>query len=368
VKNGPNSKYTHWYSFKSFPVKIERNPNYAAWLNFASMPKLNYGNPEVMNYMLGVPQFWQTEADVAGWRLDAANEVTSDYWRAFRSKVKSINRDAWILGEVWGDASQWLKGDQWDSAMNYPFRAAVVGFVGKNGTAKASDLMNNLMRNYTSYAPQVSRNMMNLIGSHDTPRILTECGGDRSLAKLAAILQFTWVGTPSVYYGDELGMEGSRDPENRRGMTWLAVSPQNDFLSLYKKLIKTRNENPALQSGDPVSMLADDTKRVVAFARVLDGTADVIALNRSDFTQNIDLNLSTVAGLPKTVATVDFTNALNGSAHAAHQSILHLQLAPRSAAVLIPRLGYSPHLRHRRRDLSSANLATSLASAHKEPK
>jgi len=368
VKNGAESRFTGWYSFKSFPVRIERDPNYAAWFNFASMPKLNYGNPDVTAYMLGVPQYWQTKADVAGWRLDAANEVTSDYWRAFRSKVKSIDKNAWIVGEVWGDASQWLKGDQWDSVMNYPFRSAVLGLFGKSGTGRASELMNSLMRVYNSYAPQVSRNLMNVIGTHDTPRILTACGGDRDLAKLAAILQFTWVGTPSIYYGDELGMEGDRDPDNRRGMTWSNATPQNDFLSLYKKLIKTRNENPALQSGDPVPLLADDEKRVVAFARVLDGTADVIALNRSDFTQNIDLNLSTVAGLPKTVATVGFTNALTGSAHAAHQSILHLQLAPRSAAVLIPRLGSSPHLSHLRRDLSSANLATSQALAHKEPK
>lgn len=368
VKNGASSKYTDWYTFKSFPVRVGQNPNYLAWFNYPSMPKLNYTDADVRKYILGVPEFWQTSADVAGWRLDAANEVSPDFWREFRTKVKSLDKDAWILGEVWGDGTPWLQGDEWDSVMNYQFRKAVLDFVSKSGNGKPTGLVRELMRVYASYAPQVSRNMMNLIGSHDTPRILNLCGGDASLAELAALIQFTWVGTPSIYYGDEIGMNGGADPDNRRGMTWEAATPDNGVLNFYKLLIRTRNQNLPLQSGDPVPIVADDDKQVAAFARVLGDQADVVALNRSGETESIDLNLSTVAGLPKTVLTVDFTDALSGRVYKPDASTLHLRLAPRSAAVLIPRLGSSIHPRHDLRALSGAALATSKESAQKEPK
>ncbi len=359
IKNGAASKYTDWYTFKSFPVKVGPNPNYVAWFNYPSLPKLNYASADARRYMLGIPKFWQAHADVEGWRLDAANEVTPDYWRDFRKTVKAIDHNAWIVGEEWGDASPWLKGDQWDSTMNYQFREAALGFVTKTGSGKPTDLMRKLMSVYSSYAPQISRNMMNLIGSHDTARILTLCDGDRSLSKIAANLQFTWVGTPSIYYGDELGMAGGKDPDNRRGMAWAMATPENDFLSLYRTLIKARNENLPLQSGDPAPILADDSKRVVAFARVLNNQADVIALNRSDKPENIDLNLGSVADLPRTAITVEFTDALSGKNYIPSEGTLHLRLAPRSAAILIPRLGSLNQPSH--------HLATSKPFAHKEP-
>ena len=369
VKNGANSPYTGWYTFRSFPVKIGENPNYEAWFNFPSMPKLNYSNADVRRYMLNIPEFWDQHADVAGWRLDAANEVTPDYWREFRKKVKALRKDTWIVGEVWGDGTPWLKGDQWDSVMNYQFRQSVLNFVTKTGSGKPSDLMRSLMTVYNSYAPQVSRNMMNLIGSHDTARVLTLCNGDIDLARLAAILQFTWVGAPSVYYGDELGMEGGPDPDNRRAMTWEVATRQNGFLNLYKQLVHLRRSNLALQSGDPISLVADDNKKVVAFARVLGDQADLIAVNRGNNPQTIDLHLGPVAGLPTSTVSVEFTDALTGTHYSPSKSILHLRLAPRSAAVLIPQLGSSFHPSHHRPVLSGTGLAMSTKNnyAQKEP-
>lgn len=367
VKNGADSKFTGWYTFKSFPVRVQRNPNYLGWANSASMPKLNYDSSDVRKYVLGIPEYWQKNANISGWRLDAANEVDPGFWREFRTKVKSLDKDAWIVGEVWGDGTPWLKGDQWDSVMNYQFRNAVLGFVTKAGSGKPSDLEAQLMHVYHSYPPQVSRNLMNLIGSHDTPRILTLCNGDRSLAKLAAALQFTWVGTPNIYYGDELGMEGGRDPDNRRAMTWSTATADNDFLDLYKKLIETRNKNLPLQSGYPAPLLADDEKRVFAFARVLGVHADIVAINRSESPQEIDLNLNTVSGIPKSAVTVEFTDALSGQAYPASHSTLHLRLSARSAAVLIPRSGSSIHSSHAWNALHSAPLAMSYASGQKEP-
>ncbi|AIE85612.1 alpha amylase N-terminal ig-like domain-containing protein [Fimbriimonas ginsengisoli] len=344
VRNGAASKYTGWYGFKSFPVKIQENPNYVAWFNFPSMPKVNHSNPAFRRYLLDVPVYWAKHADVAGWRLDVANEVPMDFWRDFRRTVKSINPQNWILGEEWGDATRWLQGDQWDSVMDYPFRGAVLNFVGKDGSGKPSDLMNGLMAAYSRYAPQVSRNAMNLIGSHDTPRILTMCGEDKDLAKLAASIQFTWAGTPSIYYGDELGMSGGKDPENRRGMEWAKATDRNEFLTHYRRLIAIRNANPALQSGDPVPLGSNDANGTATYARVLDadkGQIAVIALNRSDRPQQIVFSLDRL--IHRRLKLVD---ALGGEAATlSPQGQIRLSLAPKSAAILVPPSGLIRHSR-----------------------
>lgn len=332
-QKGKDSPYADWYTFHSFPVQVKENPNYVAWFNFPSMPKLNLSNPETRKYMLDIPRFWDQKAEIAGWRLDVANEVQMDFWRDFRKVVKGIDKDNWIVGEVWGDGAPWLKGDQWDSVMNYRFRGAVLGFVGKDGNGRPSEFLNGLMSVYNSYAPQVSRNMMNLLGSHDTPRILTLCGDDRDLAKLAAVIQFTWVGAPSIYYGDELGMAGDKDPDNRRGMRWDLATPQNDFLALYRRLVKTRRESRVLQSGDPHPIFTDDAQGTLAYARVLGNDFALVALNRSSQTREVAVPL---AGFPARRST--FTNALTGETlKVSPNGHLLVSLPPKAAAVLIPR-------------------------------
>jgi cyclomaltodextrinase len=333
VKNGEASRYKDWYTIHSFPVRTQGQPNYESFFNSPSMPKLHILNPEAEQYFLKIPQYWQTHADIAGWRLDVGNEVPMDYWRAFRKVVKKQDPQAWIVGEEWGDASPWLLGDQWDATMNYQFREAILQLVGKGHSGKPSAFMGTLMNTYASYAPQVSRNLMNLIGSHDTPRILTETGGDRDLAKLAAIIQFTWVGAPCVYYGDELGMEGGVDPDNRRGMTWARATPDNDFLSLYKKLIRLRTGSKILQSGEPEKLIADDAKGTAAFSRTLDGDSAYVALNRSDAQQTIDLPV----GKPAV-----FREALTGASYSPNHGFIHLTLASKRAAILMPLQGNSP--------------------------
>ncbi len=329
LANQKGSKYLGWYTIKQFPVRVQQNPPYVAWFNYPSMPKLNVLNPATESYLLGVLDYWDKRAEIAGWRLDTGAEVSSDYWRAFRRHLKSLNPNYWIVGEEWGDATPWLRGDQWDSVMNYPFRAAILRFLGKSGDAKPSEFMKGLMANYSSYAPQVSRNLMNLLGSHDTPRILTECGGDRQLAKLAAIIQFTWVGTPSVYYGDELGMEGERDPDNRRGMEWGLANSQNDMLSLYRKLISLRRSHKVLQSGDPVLLRASDRDGVAAYARVLGEDAAVVAINRSAMPKAVAISLS---GLSE---HSDFVNALDGAPAPVSRHMVSLTIPARGAAILV---------------------------------
>ena len=334
-ENGERSRYRSWYTPHSFPIRVQNPPNYHAWFNFPSMPKLNHSNPDVQAYLLGVPTFWMAQADVAGWRLDVADEVPDDFWRAFRRTVKALDPQAWIVGEVWGDAKRWLGGDQWDSAMNYPFRDVAVRFLAQR-SEPAERAWARLEALYWRYGPTVSRNLLNLLSSHDTPRFLTVCGGDRSLARLGATLLLTWVGAPSVYYGDELGMEGGPDPDNRRGMRWDLVRDGNDLLACYRSLIVARNASRALQSGDPVLLLARGD--LLAFARVLDNDLAVVALNRGDRPADLRLRIPR----PGVSSTATLTDALTGQSRTVRRGVLDLTLPARSSAVLIPALGDDP--------------------------
>ncbi|MBS1707343.1 MAG: alpha amylase N-terminal ig-like domain-containing protein [Armatimonadetes bacterium] len=336
IEKGKNSKYTDWYFIKSYPVAVKENPPYEAWFGFPSLPKLNTNAPGPSAYVLDTIDFWDREAKIDGWRLDVANEVDQRFWRRFRPKVKSHGKDKWIVGEIWGDGSPWLQGDQFDSVMNYRFRGAVLDFVAK-GTSSPTAFMDNLMRVYTSYVPQVSRNMMNLLSSHDTPRFLTECGEDGRRARLGALVQFTWVGAPCVYYGEELGMSGGKDPENRRGMRWDLATVENPNLSFYKKLARVRLGSEALMVGDPVRVQADDQRNFVAYGRVYRDDAALVTLNRSDREQTVQVSLPQAL---RPALTRKCVEALSGKPiQVSPDGKLNLTLAPMSGAILVPAKG-----------------------------
>jgi glycosidase len=325
-----------WYTVRSWPVRLDAAPTYEAWSGFGAMPKLNHANPEVRRTVRGVVEHWQERAAVHGWRLDVAPEVPMEFWREFRSWVKT-DPDRWIVGEMWGDASPWLKGDQWDSTMNYQFRNSVLRFVAK-GAESPRAFWDDLMRVHHAYGPRVSRNLLNLISSHDVPRILTECGGDARLARLAAMLLFTWVGAPCVYYGDEIGMEGGPDPDNRRPMDWRRATADNPFLSLYARLARIRNASPALQSGDPMLLAADERTRTLAFARVAAQDVRVVVVNRCERPRTVRL------ALPRDLAdrarpATEWYCSLSGASAKASQGRLTVAVPPVSLVVLSPRSG-----------------------------
>lgn len=284
------SRYKDWFFVKEYPIKVESNPKYEGWAGHEWMPKLNILNSEVTDYALGVLDFWEKEASIDGWRLDVANEVPMEFWRKFRTHLKSVSTDRWILGENWGDSSAWLNGDQWDSAMNYPFRTAVLRFVATEESSP-SEFVSSLMEAYCYTSPAVARNMLNLVGSHDTPRIATlgKHGGES--ARLAAIALLTWVGTPCVYYGDEIGMEGGVDPENRRGMEWDMKGDPFRINEVYRKLIKTRLASDALMVGDPVVVMTDDQRGIVVYGRRAKGESALIVLNRSGEAQTVRVSV-----------------------------------------------------------------------------
>ncbi|HMS55555.1 MAG TPA: alpha amylase N-terminal ig-like domain-containing protein [Fimbriimonadaceae bacterium] len=341
LKNQEKSAYKDWFFVKKFPVKVEPNPNYEAWWGYQSMPKLNVKNPEVRKHLLKVPEFWRKKARIHGWRLDVANEVDMSFWREFRQVVKSADSNSWIVGEVWGDGTPWLKGDQWDSIMGYQFRDAAIRFFAE-GTTKPSEFMTRLMQVYDSYVPQVSRNLMNLLSSHDPPRFVNLCKGNHDLARLAAVVQMTWPGSPSIYYGEEVGMEGEHDPLNRAGMEWSKVGPNNKTLGLYKRLVAARNASKALRLGTPIALQHDDTNRTFAFARKFGEDFAIIVVNRSDKEQTIGVSNRSI----RSEGSVE--DILSGKTYRLGSDNLSLNVGPLSAAVLVPsQSGKQPILKSR---------------------
>jgi glycosidase len=347
-KNGAASPYTNWYFIKSYPVEVKENPPYVAWFNYPSMPKLNVMNPATHQYLLDVLHYWLKNAPgVSGYRFDVANEIDQRFWRDARKDLKGIDPNIWLVGEEWGDASQWLQGDQWDASMDYPFREACLGFFATQQSS-ASQFAQALMANYNRYAPQVSRNMMNLLGSHDTARFLTLCKGDVASDELAAAVQFTWVGAPSIYYGDEIGMQGGVDPDNRKGMVWSEANDANPVLEFYKKLIRIRKSSSALQSGDPRILQTNDANSTFAYARELDDDLAVVAVNRSSSAQTIFVQLPETAPY-STALRQGFLDALSGRRFSVTGHELTLSLAAKSAVILRPLSSHVSSTGHQRR-------------------
>lgn len=335
-KKGAASAFKDWYFIKSFPVNTEGSPNYEAYNGLAFMPKLNVMNPATHNYVLSVFDYWLKKADgVDGLRLDVASRVDSELWKDLRERIKPSRPDVWILGEEWGDATKWLQGDQWDASMNYPFRSVCLRFFAQQSIG-SSELASKLMGVYRTYPPEVARNEMNFLSTHDTPRFLTQCKGDLGLDHLAAALLFTWPGTPSIYYGDEIGMEGGADPLNRKCMQWDKATDSNPTLNYYKALIKTRNSSESLQSGEPLILDVNDAKQTFAFARISGRDATVVALNRSRVKQTISFRLPELAPL-NAAAREGFIDSLSNRQFSAIGHDLSLELEPCSALILRPR-------------------------------
>ena len=274
--NDENSPYRCWYQFK------EGN-NYESWWGCSNLPNVNEMEPTYLDYILrdenSVIKKW-LRLGASGWRLDVADELPDEFIKILRTEAKKVKEDAVIIGEVWEDASnkvayskerEYLLGYELDSVMNYPFKDNVTEFI--MGRRSAEDLDRNLMSILENYPKEVSFSLMNLLGTHDTMRIKSLFGGyeencgDKKLSsglenlaifrlKCALFIQMTYVGVPSVYYGDEIGMEGGRDPYNRAPFDWRNVDI--DLLDTVKALGKLRNEEEVLKTGFYKTLYAKD--------------------------------------------------------------------------------------------------------------
>ncbi len=284
------SAYRNWFTVHRFPVKIENPPPYSAWWNIPYVPKLNHDNPEVGRYLLDVVMRWMRRAPINGWRLDVANEVPDHFWRRFRQEVKRERPDAVIIGEIWGDASHWLRGDMFDSVMNYPWRGTILDWVAFRRISP-STLDDRLRLLAMTYPRAVTYGMYNMLSSHDTPRLRTLCGGDWRKVRLAFLLQMTLPGAPAIYYGEEVGMEGGNLPDNRRPMQW-NPSPEGEALREYvKSLIRLRKEAPALRRGEWTTLLTDDRQNVYAYLRKHQNERLLVVINNGERQASVSIDM-----------------------------------------------------------------------------
>ncbi|HBM79325.1 MAG TPA: alpha-glycosidase [Clostridiaceae bacterium] len=285
------SAYKDWFFIKSFPVSTDKI-NYVTFANNVStMPKLNTGNTEVKKYLLDVSKYWIKETGIDGWRLDVCDEVDHSFWRGFRKVVKKAKPDSFIVGEIQHEACSWLKGDQLDSIMNYPFKEVMNDFFAKRKiTAEKFD--NELSAARALYMKNINMNLLNLLDSHDTPRFLTECGGDVCRMKLAVAFQYTYIGMPYIYYGDEVGMLGGNDPLCRKCMIWDDSKQNKELLEFYRTLNHIRKENKALVYGDYKTIYKN--KNIIAFKRMLNNEKIIVILNNSD--DDLKVRIEGIAG------------------------------------------------------------------------
>lgn len=318
---GPDSPYWSWFKVSEWPLAVRYRPQhrppgfehftdadavrfadetgipfvsdegdgpfiettYDAWYGVPSMPRFDLTNPETRAYLIDVGRHWLSRFDADGIRMDVARYIELDVWRAARPAFRATRPDAYLLCEIFGEATPWLQGDAFDGVMNYIGRDLLRSFV--VGEIDGSGLSAGIERLLASITPEAAQASQLLLGSHDTPRFLTAIDGDRHGLELATFLQFLLPGSPCVYYGDEVYLDGGNDPECRKAFPWGAeeASPMVDLVS---DLAALRRDHPALRSGSwqPLAHAAD----WIAFQRVLGDDEVLVVANRGAESVTID--------------------------------------------------------------------------------
>lgn len=251
LEKGGSSPYADWFLSQGFPLQTEPL-NFLTCGGCTYLPKLNHLNPEVRQYILDVAQYWTRELALDGWRLDVPFKMPPDLWREFRSAVKAINPQAYLVGEVWREAGHWIQGDTFDGVTNYRLRDIIFDYVHSrilDGEDFGYELQ-TLLASHGSAAGQ----MLNLLDSHDTPRVLTTFKGDISILTIALTLQMTLPGAPMIYYGDEVGLQGENDPDCRRCFPWQAGEQNRQVYDRVKSLIALRKGHACFRHGLPQSL------------------------------------------------------------------------------------------------------------------
>lgn len=236
LERGKESSYFNWF-FIDGDKPDQENVNYQMFAACEYMPKLNTSNLEVQKFLNEIGCYYIQEYDIDGWRLDVSDEVSHDFWRSFRKAIKSCKKDAVIIGENWHDAYSNLRGDQYDSIMNYAFTKACLDYFARetmDAQGLAWKLNDLLMRN----SDTVNSMMLNLLDSHDTHRFFSEVGENRFKMKAALCLLYLFPGSPCIFYGTEILMPGGYDPDCRRCMDWEKANLYGEYADIYELLNK----------------------------------------------------------------------------------------------------------------------------------
>ena len=330
--------YEGWWGYDNMPVIKSTNGSEFQTGNWAD--SIIYSEDGS-----SVTQYWLTEGS-NGWRLDVANEVSDETWQHFRNSVKALDSDAVIIGEIWDDATEYLLGDMYDSVMNYMFRNAAIAFA-KGGSAV--DTTNTLEKLRERYPQEAFYAMMNLVASHDTTRLLSYLDGiddDRNqkdiasafptyegtsdLAKqrqyVVAFVQFTYAGAPTIYYGDEIGMVGADDPDDRRGFTW--GQGNQELVTWYATLGNIRNSYSALRTGSVEPFDTGDIT-ILSYVRRDDADALIVLANNSQSEKAVTLDLHELQ-----ISAETLTDLIGGASYTAQDGIITVTVPALSGVIL----------------------------------
>lgn len=339
-EKGQKSPYWNWYTIYGFPIVHSPKPNYNAWWGFGTLPQWKAAtNPEVQKYIYDVEEYWLKQG-VDGWRLDVPNEIDNDdFWREFRRRAKAINPNAYITGEIWTEADRWLQGDQFDSVMNYPLRNAMMGFFnggysGSHGNVphlnvdQFENWINGLRNKYDS---EITYAQFNIMSSHDVERFSSIVGGDMNKLKLAVTFQMTYPGAPVVYYGDEIGMTGAKDPDNRQCFPTDTSRHNMDLHRHYKTMIGLRNSISALRTGTFRGIRKHNDLELFAYVREDNKSKVAVMLNNSNANREWNLDLASV--YPDGTSLKD---PLTGQGYKVQGGHVALKMKPKQGIVLVP--------------------------------
>ncbi len=330
---------------------------YQGWAGFDTIPETQEV-PAVVDLVTGpagVVPTW-LERGAAGWRLDVMDNLSDEFMIRIRAAAKTADPDALVLGEQWGDTSKWLLGNEADTTMNYRFRRAVIGLVngdtadldGEIGALRPTDFAAEMLAVQEDYPPPAFAALLNLVDSHDTTRILWTLtpGAENEAAKsdpaavaegkrrqrLVAAIQMTWPGMASIYYGDEVGLTGQDDPDDRRPYPW--GTEDSELRAYYRTLAHLRADHAALREGDLSLLVSDDDHEALAWLRRTNDEAAVAVVNLSEREQSVTVP---VAGrLPDGIRLAD---GLGGTGGTVTNGELVVRVAPGSAAVLVTEPG-----------------------------
>lgn len=280
LEKGEKSRYKDWFYKLEFPIEYKTPPNYLAFAYEKDMPKLNTGNPEVEQYFIDVGIHWIKEYDIDGWRLDVANEINHDFWRKFRKAIKAQKSDALLIGEIWEDAREWLRDHQLDSTMNYRFINLCCDFFADKKIT-AEEFGNGIEAMLMRYPAPISKVQMNLLDSHDVPRFLTKCSLGTESLKLAMMFMITFIGIPSIFYGDEMLLGGKSEIEYRQPMCWTPSDVQSRMNRYVIELIRIHNKYDCITKGD-FRVIRQKNNKVFVYQRKYNNQIIIICLNNSN--------------------------------------------------------------------------------------
>lgn len=280
ILKGKKSKYSDWYNIYTYPEDGELTYNSFGGL-VPEMPRWNTSNPAVAEYLTNAACHWTRQLSLDGWRLDVADEIPHSFWKYFRTRLKEVNPEILLIGEIWNHASGWLLGDELDTCTNYKYRNAVLSLA--NNIYGCKEFWKNISANLRLYKTPLWSYLVNVMGSHDTVRLHTQIEDERK-AGLALLCTLCFEGMPLIYYGDEVGMNGGDDPDNRRAMRW-EVFPA--LTAEVQAIGKLRNSFQALRCGTTIPLEQDS---LLCFDRSIDENTIRVTANFGDYEKPIRLN------------------------------------------------------------------------------